>query len=205
MRKISYIFAFFTAMLLVMSITSGECAAEPQCSGCHISMAANPIKLPDSPPANLISALQMPCKQYSRVLEEWYYVEELFVTTEHHLEVLEHDRFHLESLKEQLVSSRDLLRATIKQPVVSLADFQQKTGKLRFDVGRIYRDAKAKTIEQRDRDVFGIVLICTLLMLFIIVTGWRVSSGSGIVHPTKTKLGYDDYMEQLANEKEAAE
>ena len=178
-------------------------SASQSCSGCHPSM--KPYTLPDSPPADLLLALTTPCFQYGRLLQEWYYVEELFVTTEHHIEILEGERYHVEPLRSQLVASREFYNESIKEPVTSLAGFQQITGKLRFDVGKVYRDAKAKRIEYKSRSVFGFILIGTIFILFLIITGWRVAAGSGEVHPTKTKLGYDDLKEREAKEKEIAE
>jgi len=169
-------------------------------------MAEEPMRLPDSPPADLLLGLTNPCFQYGRVLEEWYYVEELFVTTEHHLVELKDARYYVKPLYEQLAAFRDLYRETIKEPVVSLADFKQKTGKLRLDVGKIYRDVKSKRIEQRNRTVFGVIVLGTIFILFLIVTGWRIASGSGVVHPPKTKLGYDELKPRvLGDDKEGAE
>ena len=164
------------------------------------------MRLPDSPPADLLLGLTNPCFQYGRVLEEWYYVEELFVTTEHHLVELKDARCYVKPLYEQIAAFRDLYRETIKEPVVSLADFKQKTGKLRLDVGKIYRESKIRRIEQRNRTVFGFIVLGTIFILFLIVTGWRIASGSGVVHPAKTKLGYDELKPRvLGDEKEGAE
>jgi hypothetical protein len=166
-------------------------------------MVENPVKLPDSPPADILLALSSPCFDYGKVLEEWYSVEELLVTTERHLVALEEDRYHVENFFEELVASREYLNESVKQPLVSLTDFRLKTGKLRFDLGKIYREAKARRIEQRDRDVFGFMIIGTLFLVFLIVSGWRVASGPGIVNPTKTKIGYDELKALEAQGKEA--
>lgn len=198
----------FTILLFTGVITFGSTfnsLCQQRCGDCHTSMAEKSFKLPDSPPADLLLGLTTPCFDYGGVLEEWYYVEELFVTTEHHLVKLEEDRYHVEPFYEELVASRDYLREVVKEPVVSLADFKQKTGKLRFDVGKIYRDVKARRIEQRSRNVLGAIILGTIFMLFLIVTGWRVISGQGVVHPAKTKLGYDELKQQEAKEKEAVE
>lgn len=202
------LYKLFTLFLLVSTAVLGlvsDCLSQSTCSGCHPSMAEKPVMLPDSPPADLLLGLTTPCFQYGRVLEEWYYVEELFVTTEHHLVELEDARYYVKPLYEQLAASRELYRETIKESVVSLADFKQKTGKLRFDVGKIYRDAKTKRIEQRNRTVFGVIVLGTIFILFLLITGWRVTSGSGVVHPVKTKLGYDELKRLEAKEKETSE
>ncbi|MCP4724049.1 MAG: hypothetical protein GY863_03385 [bacterium] len=196
--------AFIILAVTAVLFTFGNPAfCQENCSSCHASMVDNPIKLPDSPPADLLLALSTPCFDYGKVLEEWYSVEELFVTTERHLTALEHDRFHIENFFEELVASREYLNEAVKQPLVSLTDFRQKTGKLRFDIGKVYREAKIRRIEQRDRDVFGYVILGTLFLLFLIVSGWRVASGSGEVNPVKTKLGYDELKQLEAQGKEA--
>ncbi len=196
-----------TIMILVVTAALLSCGSsafcQENCSSCHASMADTPMMLPDSPPADLLLALSTPCFDYGKVLEEWYSVEELLVTTEKHLIALEHDRFHLHHYFDELVSSREYLNESLKQPLVSLADFRMKTGKLRFDIGKVYREAKIRRIEQRDRDVFGFVVIGTLFILFLIVTGWRVTSGPGVVNPAKTKLGYDELKQLEAQGKEA--
>jgi hypothetical protein len=186
---------------LIAGLLPDSLAAQ-SCSSCHAAMAETPVTLPDNPPADVLAALSTPCAQYGRILEEWYYIEELFVTTEHHLLALHEDRYHVEPLAQQLVDSRALYRAAMQKPIRSLAEFQQITGKLRFDVGKVYREAKAHRQEQGGRFVFGIILIGTLGILFLMVTGWRVASGSGIVHPTETTLGYDALQQQAAEQPE---
>jgi len=200
--KLIALFACVNALILCFASAG---MSQQTCSGCHPSMAEQPVRLPDSPPADVLLGLSDPCFQYGNVLGEWYYVEELFVTTERHLAELEEARYHVEPLYRQLVASRELYRETVKEPLVSLADFRLKTGKLRYDVGKIYREAKTKRIEQRNRTVFGVIILGTFFMLFLIVTGWRLASGTGVVNPTRTKLGYDALKQAEAKEKEAAE
>ncbi len=206
--KKRYIYHLFTVFVLIVFASLSAVpvfASEPTCSSCHASMANEPMKLHGSPPADLLLALNTPCYNYGRVMEEWYYVEELFVTIEKHLVELEEARFHVEPMYEELVASRDYYREIKQQPIVSLAEFVQKSGKLRFDLGKVYRVAKEKRIDQHNRTVFGVMVIFTLFILFLIISGWRVASGSGVIIPTKTKLGYDDLKEQEAKEKETTE
>ncbi|MFC1556875.1 hypothetical protein ACFL5L_02695, partial [candidate division KSB1 bacterium] len=177
----------------------------PQCSSCHASMAHEPLILAESPPADLILAQTTPCFQYGRVLEEWYYVEELFVTIEHHLTELEEDRYHVEPFIEELTGSRDFYREVKNKPVVSLANFVLDMGKLRFDVGKVYRPVKERRIDQKNRDMLGVFILGTIVLLFFVVTGWRIASGNGIVNPTLTKLGYEALKEKEAKEKEISE
>ena len=203
-----YVRKLFTIFLLTGIITFGstfDSLSQQKCGDCHFSMRKKSFKLPDLPPADLLLGLTTPCFDYGGILEEWYYVEELFVTTEHNLVELKENRYHVEPFYEQLLASRDYLREVVKEPVISLADFKQKTGKLRFDVGKIYRDVKTKRIEQRSRNVLGFIILGTIFILFLIVTGWRVASGSGVIHPSKTKLGYDELKQMEAKEKEAVE
>lgn len=197
MRK-KNIFHLYAVLLLTAILMLGvnTAFAGPQCSGCHPSMADNPMKLPKAAPADLLLALQTPCFNYARVLEEYYYIEELFVTIEHHLVDLEHDRYHMEPQFIELETSRDLYREVKKMPITSLEAFVQQTGKLRFDVGKVYRVAKEKRIDQHNRNVFGIMILGFFFVLFLIVSGWRVASGRGVVHKPRTTLGYDDLMEQ---------
>ncbi len=205
MKNIHRLLTIFLFTGIITFGSTFDSLSQQSCSGCHPSMAEESFKLPDSPPADLLLGLTTPCFDYGGLLEEWYYVEELFVTTEHHLVELEEARYHVEPFYEQLLASREYLREVVKEPVISLVDFKQKTGKLRFDVGKIYRDVKTKRIEQRSRNVLGAIILGTIFILFLIVTGWRVISGSGVVHPTKTKLGYDELKQLEAKEKEAAE
>jgi len=198
MRK-RYILRVFSLLVLAAVVLSGATtsfAAGPKCSGCHPSMAKEPMQLPETPPADLLLAMTTPCFNYAKVLEDYYYVEELFVTIEHHLADLEEDRYHVEPLYENLVSSRDYYREVKKQPVISLDEFILKTGKLRFELGKVYRLAKEKRIDQMNRNIFGVFVLATLFILYLIIAGWRTASGSGVVHPPKTKLGFDDLQEQ---------
>ncbi len=187
--------------VILLLISTSVFASDPQCSGCHASMADTPKMLPETPPADLIEALMTPCYNYGRVLEEYYSVDELFVTIEHHIEALEADRYHVHPLLEELEPSRNYFRVIKNEPLVSLTDFRMKSGKLRFDLGKTYRIVKEHRIDQRSRDVLGFFMLGTIFLLILVVTGWRVSSGSGLVHSRKTNLGYDDVMEQGGIEK----
>lgn len=207
MRHLSYHKIYDIILLVCVTIFAahGASADEPRCSACHASMMDEPMMLPDSPPADILRGFTSPCFHYASVLEEWYSVEELFATIEHHLFILEEDRYHVEPLYEQMVDSRNFYREMLNAPVISLADFKIKTGKLRFDLGKIYRTVKEKRVEQRSRDLFGIIVLGTLFLMFIFVTGWRIAAGKGVVHPRETTLGYDTLQEQAeAKEKEVS-
>ncbi|MFC1554725.1 hypothetical protein ACFL7D_08840 [candidate division KSB1 bacterium] len=205
MKNLFRIFTLFILSGIISTCFFSYGICGQNCSGCHPAFSDEPFYLPDTPPGDLISGQSTPCFDLSKIYEEWYYVEELFVTIEQHLVNLEEDRYHVVEIFDELKGSRDLYRETIKEPVVSLDNFILKSGKLRFDVGKVYREVKTHKIEQRDRDIFGIVVLSTLFVLFIIITGWRVASGNGEVNPRRTTLGYDELMEQEAKEKEAAE
>ncbi|MFC1477582.1 hypothetical protein ACFL6L_03840 [candidate division KSB1 bacterium] len=205
MRKAYMYTTIFLILFTLMTVSIPVSAQAPKCGGCHADMVKNPIALPEAPPADLLLALNTPCFNWGKVLEEWYYVEELFVTIEHHLIELHDARFHVEPWYEELEASRDYFRTVQQEPIVSLADFRTKTGKLRYDVGKVYRTVKEKRIEQQNRTVFGIILLIILFTLILVVTGWRIASGTGVVYKPKTKLGFDDLKEQEAKEKEEAE
>ncbi|MFC1734337.1 hypothetical protein ACFL6I_28875, partial [candidate division KSB1 bacterium] len=127
------------------------------------------------------------------------------ISKEHHLTELEEDRYHVEPFIEELTGSRDFYREVKNKPVVSLANFVLDMGKLRFDVGKVYRPVKERRIDQKNRDMLGVFILGTIVLLFFVVTGWRIASGNGIVNPTLTKLGYEALKEKEAKEKEISE
>ncbi len=158
---------------------------QQSCSSCHASMAEKPFQLKGTAPADLMNALSTPCYDYGKVLEEWYYVQELFVASEALVHYLEGKRLHATAQLKSLRTARDKYRILISKPVTSLASFKAETGALRYEVGKVYRELKASRIGMNAKNVYGVLVLATFVLLFLIVTGWDKSSGHGVVNPSR--------------------
>lgn len=181
-KHISKFCTLFIVVLLTMGFFSPE-AYSANCSDCHPAMLEEPFYLTFEPVVDVMSVFYSPCGDYNKVLEEWYYTESFFTTMESHFDYLHAKRVELEDFRHNLQKVRDLYRDFTVQPVTSLADFKRRAGGLRYEMGKTYSEVRHASLGISDRNVFGIIILFTLFLLIMFITGWKIAAGPAEVHP----------------------